>query len=185
VTPSPFPFRPLDLPSRRYSWIQNNTPRDAVLLAWPDHGPQIATLSNRTVVADSTTWNTTHIAAVGRVLVLPEEEARHELHRLGATYVLVVFGGKVAYSNDDLAKLTWMVRSAKESGLTNEHEKLFDDRAYFAAAGEFRIDSGVAPALRASLLYRLSYYRFAELFTESGTAFCSLPRVDATRVVRV
>jgi dolichyl-diphosphooligosaccharide--protein glycosyltransferase len=137
------------------------------------------------VVADSTTWNTTHIAAVGRVLVLPEEEARHELHRLGATYVLVVFGGKVAYSNDDLAKLTWMVRSAKESGLTNEHEKLFDDRAYFAAAGEFRIDSGVAPALRASLLYRLSYYRFAELFTESGTAFCSLPRVDATRVVRV
>jgi hypothetical protein len=34
---------------------------------------------------------------VGRILLLPEEAARRELHRLGATHVLVVFGGKVGY----------------------------------------------------------------------------------------
>lgn len=102
------------------------------------------------------------------MLTLPERQARDEMQRFGATHVLVVFGGRVGYANDDLAKVTWMVRAAKESGLTDASGKILDERQFFAAAGEFRVDGGATPMLRSSLLYRLSYYRFAELFTEPG-----------------
>jgi asparagine N-glycosylation enzyme membrane subunit Stt3 len=40
-----------------------------------DYGYQLNAMSNRTVLVDNNTWNNTHIATVGRVLVSKEEDA--------------------------------------------------------------------------------------------------------------
>ena len=40
-----------------YTWLKDNTPEDARIMAWWDYGYQIAGLANRTTIADGNTWN--------------------------------------------------------------------------------------------------------------------------------
>ena len=54
----------------------------------------------------------------------PEEAAAARLRQLGADYVLVVFGGVVGYSNDDLNKLPWLLRIAKQANPALEARRL-------------------------------------------------------------
>ena len=56
-----------------YSWLRDNTAKDAKILSWWDYGYQLTGMSNRTVIVDNNTWNNTHIATVGKVFALPEE----------------------------------------------------------------------------------------------------------------
>jgi hypothetical protein len=44
-----------------YAWVRDNTPANATVLAWSDHGPQIAALARRAVIADDHEWNSTHL----------------------------------------------------------------------------------------------------------------------------
>ena len=50
-----------------YFWMRMNTKSDAKIVSWWDYGYQIAGMSNRAVIVDNNTWNTTHIATVGAV----------------------------------------------------------------------------------------------------------------------
>jgi dolichyl-diphosphooligosaccharide--protein glycosyltransferase len=50
-----------------YFWMRMNTKDDAKIVSWWDYGYQIAGMSNRAVIVDNNTWNTTHIATVGAV----------------------------------------------------------------------------------------------------------------------
>ena len=50
-------------------------------------------MSDRSVVVDNNTWNTTHIATVGLALASEEEEAYEICKRLDIDYVLLMFGG--------------------------------------------------------------------------------------------
>ena len=50
-----------------YFWMRMNTKTDAKIVSWWDYGYQIAGMSNRAVIVDNNTWNTTHIATVGAV----------------------------------------------------------------------------------------------------------------------
>jgi dolichyl-diphosphooligosaccharide---protein glycosyltransferase len=69
--------------------------------------------------------------------------------------VLVIFGGANGYSGDDINKFLWMVRIA---GGVYPHIKEED---YVGPRG-YKVDSGVLPSMRNSLMYCLSYYRFWE-----------------------
>lgn len=51
-----------------YFWMRMNTKSDAKIVSWWDYGYQIAGMSNRAVIVDNNTWNTTHIATVGAVI---------------------------------------------------------------------------------------------------------------------
>ena len=42
-----------------------------------------------------------------------EEKAIHIMRTLGVDYVLVIFGGMIGYSGDDINKFLWMVRIAE------------------------------------------------------------------------
>jgi len=57
-----------------YYWLKQNTPKNSKILSWWDYGYQITGMSNRTVIVDNNTWNNTHIATVGKVLISDEEE---------------------------------------------------------------------------------------------------------------
>lgn len=54
-----------------YFWMRMNTKSDAKIVSWWDYGYQIAGMSNRAVIVDNNTWNTTHIATVGAVIYIP------------------------------------------------------------------------------------------------------------------
>jgi dolichyl-diphosphooligosaccharide--protein glycosyltransferase len=77
---------------------------------------------------------------------------------LDVDYVVVIFGGVIGYSGDDINKFLWMVRIAE-----GEHPGDIKESDYFTERGEFRVDSEGSPTLLNCLMYKLSYYRFGEL----------------------
>lgn len=90
-----------------YWWIRDNTPEDARVLAWWDYGYQIASIANRTTIADGNTWNHEHIALLGKILTTNVDEG-YNIARHLADYVLIWTGG----GPDDLAKSPHLARIA-------------------------------------------------------------------------
>ena len=141
-----------------YYWLSQNTADDARIMSWWDYGYQIAGMANRTTLVDNNTWNNSHIALVGKAMSSPEEKAYEIMTSLDVDYVLVIFGGVIGYSGDDINKFLWMVRIAE-----GEHPKDIRESDFFTDRGEFRVDAEGAPALLNCLMYKLSYYRFGDL----------------------
>ncbi|KAF8555683.1 glycosyltransferase family 66 protein [Imleria badia] len=141
-----------------YYWLRQNTAEDAVVMSWWDYGYQIAGMADRPTLVDNNTWNNTHIATVGKAMSSPEEVAYPILRKHDVSYVLIIFGGLIGYSGDDLNKFLWMIRIAQ--GVWPDE---IQEPNYFNQ-GEYRVDDRASPAMRESLMYKMSYYRFAELF---------------------
>ena len=142
-----------------YSWIRNNTPEKAKILAWWDYGYQINGMTDRTTVVDNNTWKNEHIALVGRILASDEATAYKLCKELGVDYVLVLFGGIAGFSGDDLNKFLWMIRISQ--GVFPDH---VSEQSFYNAKGEYRMDEeGASPTLKASLMYKLSYYGMKDL----------------------
>jgi dolichyl-diphosphooligosaccharide--protein glycosyltransferase len=140
-----------------YAWLRYNTHPDAKVASWWDYGYQTTAMSNRTVMVDNNTWNNTHIATIGRAMCSPEKKAWEIFKSLDVEYVFVVFGGFIGYPSDDVNKFLWMVRIA--SGVfpdVRESDFLDND-------GQYRLDTSMGVGLRDSLMYRLSYYKFADV----------------------
>ncbi|XP_017774410.1 PREDICTED: dolichyl-diphosphooligosaccharide--protein glycosyltransferase subunit STT3B [Nicrophorus vespilloides] len=141
-----------------YFWLSQNTADEARVMSWWDYGYQIAGMANRTTLVDNNTWNNSHIALVGKAMSSNESAAYEIMTALDVDYVLVIFGGVIGYSGDDINKFLWMVRIAE-----GEHPKDIRESDYFTEHGEFRVDAEGSPTLLNCLMYKLSYYRFGEL----------------------
>ena len=102
---------------------------------------------------------TAHIATVGKAMSSSEEIAYPILRKHDVDYVLVIFGGLIGYSGDDINKFLWMVRIA-QGVWPNE----IQEPNYFTPQGEYRIDDRASQTMRDSLMYKMSYYRFALFF---------------------
>ncbi|KAF8628942.1 hypothetical protein AX15_003631 [Amanita polypyramis BW_CC] len=142
-----------------YYWLRQNTPEDAVVMSWWDYGYQIAGMADRATLVDNNTWNNTHIATVGKAMSGSEEVAYPILRKHDVDYVLVIFGGLLGYSGDDINKFLWMVRIAQ--GVWPDE---IQEPNYFTQHGEYRVDEGATSTMKNSLMYKMSFYRFAELF---------------------
>jgi dolichyl-diphosphooligosaccharide---protein glycosyltransferase len=140
-----------------YYWLRQNTEYDAKVMSWWDYGYQISGMGDRTVIVDNNTWNNSHIATVGKAMNSPEETAYKIARKLDVDYVLVIFGGVVGYSSDDINKFLWMVRIASSVDGT------VSERDYLSAGGGYTVGETAGAALRKSLMYRLCYYRFDEV----------------------
>jgi dolichyl-diphosphooligosaccharide--protein glycosyltransferase len=90
-----------------YYWLSQNTADDARVMSWWDYGYQIAGMANRTTLVDNNTWNNSHIALVGKAMSSPEEKAYEIMTSLDVDYVLVIFGGVIGYSGDDISEYTF------------------------------------------------------------------------------
>ncbi|WFD37548.1 dolichyl-diphosphooligosaccharide--protein glycotransferase [Malassezia japonica] len=142
-----------------YFWLHENTKQDAKVMSWWDYGYQIAGFADRPTLVDNNTWNNTHIATVGRAMATTEEKAYPILRKHDVDYILIVFGGLIGYSGDDLNKFLWMIRISQ--GIWPEE---INEGKFFTARGEYRVDDEATPTMRESLMYKMSYYRFNEIF---------------------
>ncbi|KAL4572258.1 hypothetical protein LXL04_019028 [Taraxacum kok-saghyz] len=152
-----------------YAWLSHNTEVDDRVASWWDYGYQTTAMANRTVIVDNNTWNNTHIATVGTAMSSPEKAAWEIFNSLDVKYVLVVFGGVVGYSSDDINKFLWMVRIG---GGVFPHIKEPD----YLRDGQYRIDSQATPTMLNCLMYKLSYYRFVE--TDGGRGYDRVRRTE-------
>lgn len=73
-------------------------------MSWWDYGYQIAGMADRPTLVDNNTWNNTHIATVGRMMSTSEEKSEPYLRKHDVDYVLVIFGGLLGFSGDDINK---------------------------------------------------------------------------------
>jgi len=147
-----------------YWWLRMNTNEDAKVMSWWDYGYQITAMANRTIIVDNNTWNNTHISRVGQAMASSEEKAYEIMSELDVDYVLVIFGGLTGYSSDDINKFLWMVRIG---GSTPEGADI-KESDYYAPSGEFRIDNEGSNKMLNSLMYKMCYYRFGQVYTEGG-----------------
>ncbi|XP_078481337.1 dolichyl-diphosphooligosaccharide--protein glycosyltransferase subunit STT3B isoform X2 [Ciona intestinalis] len=159
-----------------YHWLRQNTHDRARVMSWWDYGYQIAGMANRTTLVDNNTWNNSHIALVGKAMASTEDKSIEIMRMLDVDYVLIIFGGMIGYSGDDINKFLWMVRIAE-----GEHPGDIKESKYFTQNGEFRVDKGGSPTLLNCLMYKMSYYRFGELQMD----FRSPPGYDRTRNVEI
>ncbi|KAK6352192.1 oligosaccharyl transferase stt3 subunit [Orbilia blumenaviensis] len=142
-----------------YYWLRKNTPSDAKIMSWWDYGYQIGGMADRTTLVDNNTWNNTHIATVGKAMASREEVSYDILRKHEVDYVLVIFGGLLGYSGDDINKFLWMVRIAEGVWPAEVQE-----RKFFTARGEYKVDAEATDTMKNSLMYKMSYYKFASLF---------------------
>lgn len=140
-----------------YYWLRMNTAEDAKVMSWWDYGYQIGGMANRTTLVDNNTWNNTHIATVGKAMATSEELAYPILRQHDVDYILVVFGGMIGYSGDDMNKFLWMVRISE--GIWPEE---IVERDFFTSAGEYKVDKDATSTMKNCMMYKMSYYRFAE-----------------------
>lgn len=145
-----------------YYWLRQNTPEDAKVMSWWDYGYQLSGMANRTTIVDNNTWNNSHIATVGRAMNAPEPQAYAIARKLDVDYVLVIFGGVVGYSSDDINKFLWMVR------IPGSVDPSVHEKDYLSTQGSYVVDDRAGKALKKSLLYKLCYYRFDEMSTVAG-----------------
>ena len=101
-----------------------------------------------------------HIATVGKAMSSSEEVAYPILRKHDVDYILVIFGGLIGYSGDDINKFLWMVRIAQ--GVWPEE---IQEPNYFTPKGEYRIDDMASQTMKNSLMYKMSYYRCVALGT--------------------
>lgn len=139
-----------------YYWLRMNTADDAKVMSWWDYGYQIGGMADRTTLVDNNTWNNTHIATVGKAMCKDEDTAYKILQQHDVDYVLVVFGGVLGFSGDDINKFLWMVRIA--SGVWPDEVQEAD----YYSAGAYRQDSQATKTMLDSLMYKMSFYRFPE-----------------------
>ncbi|KAL2214080.1 oligosaccharyl transferase STT3 subunit [Sarocladium strictum] len=148
-----------------YQWLRQNTKEDAKIMSWWDYGYQIGGMADRPTLVDNNTWNNTHIATVGKAMSSREEVSYPIMREHEVDYVLVVFGGLLGYSGDDINKFLWMVRIAE--GIWPEEVK---ERSFFTARGEYRVDDGATDTMKNSLMYKMSYYNYHTLFPAGQAA---------------
>ncbi|KAI5808163.1 Oligosaccharyl transferase STT3 subunit-domain-containing protein [Peziza echinospora] len=142
-----------------YYWLRKNTKPDAKIMSWWDYGYQIGGMADRATLVDNNTWNNTHIATVGKAMSCSEEVSYPILRKHDVDYVLVIFGGLLGYSGDDINKFLWMVRIAE--GIWPDEVK---ERSFFTARGEYKVDDQATDTMKNSLMYKMSYYDYSKLF---------------------
>lgn len=130
-----------------YYWLRQNTHDNAKIMSWWDYGYQIGGMADRPTLVDNNTWNNTHIATVGKAMSSREEVSYPIMRQHEVDYVLVVFGGLLGYSGDDINKFLWMVRIAE--GIWPDEVK---ERNFFTARGEYRVDDEATPTMKNSLM---------------------------------
>ena len=91
----------------------NFVPNQVIIAVYCQTYSRYSGMANRTTLVDNNTWNNSHIALVGKAMSSTEDKAYVIMRMLDVDYVLVIFGGMIGYSGDDINKFLWMVRIAE------------------------------------------------------------------------
>lgn len=103
--------------------------------------------------------NNTHIATVGKMMSCNEEVSYEVMRQHDVDYVLIIFGGLIGYSGDDINKFLWMIRIGE-----GVYPDDITERKFFTSSGQYAVDQSATTTMKESLMYKMSYYRFADLY---------------------
>jgi len=114
-------------------------------------------------------------------MAMDEDTSYKIITKLDVDYVLVIFGGAIGYSGDDINKFLWMVRIG---GSTNPD---VIEREYFNERNEYRVDSSGAPTFLNCVLYKLSFYNFDRYPNDPGQSpgFDKVRRTSGTKNIKL
>jgi len=84
-------------------WMRDNTPKDAVVMAWWDYGYWITALADRRSLADNGTQNTTQIAVIATAFLMNESMALPVLKKYDVGYITIL----ETWSKDQQGKILW------------------------------------------------------------------------------
>jgi dolichyl-diphosphooligosaccharide---protein glycosyltransferase len=93
-----YPRSPINDWTQALQWIRQNTPSDAVVIAWWDYGYWITVMGNRTSVDDNATINASRIAQVGQMFMSNVTQAVKIAEQISGgrpTYILSFITGSV------------------------------------------------------------------------------------------
>jgi len=111
-----------------------------------------------------------------------EEVSYQVMRKLDVDYVLVIFGGLIGYSGDDINKFLWMIRIGQ-----GVYPNDIKESNFFTPRGEYKVDRDATPTMYESLMYKLSYYRFKVRRRDEDHHKCAQGadlRTDADRLAR-
>jgi dolichyl-diphosphooligosaccharide--protein glycosyltransferase len=99
-------------------WLKNNTPDDAVVLAWWDYGYWLETKANKITVMDNAAFHEERIVKMAGILTSSSETAYLELKEEGIDYVVITTTGHkindyyILGYGGDLSKMGWIMKIA-------------------------------------------------------------------------
>lgn len=122
--------------TRALLWIKDNTPPDAVIMAWWDYGYWLNVIGNRTTLVDNGTLNSTQIGWVAYAFMSREEIAIKVLKRFNVDYVAIFIShdGRNLLGYGEEGKWIWMLRIANQESKTLGVSK-FNESAYVGEGG--------------------------------------------------
>ncbi|GKT26580.1 Oligosaccharyl transferase, STT3 subunit like protein [Aduncisulcus paluster] len=138
-------------------------------MSWWDYGYQLSVLSESITTSDNNTWNTEHIAKIGRVLGLREEDAADECRRMGVDYVMVQFGGVNGYPGDDVNKFTWIAKIGQGADVDDPRPDINSLSLYDVVDenGVFTTSLSMKKRLSECVLMRFAYDGFCDVMAPS------------------
>jgi dolichyl-diphosphooligosaccharide--protein glycosyltransferase len=99
------------------AWLRENTKADARIASWTGLGHRLSILSRNSVLG-SDPHSPKSLDAVAEMLRSDEKAAAAAAAKLGATHVLVTFGGRTGFGDDDLNHAHEILNSGQ--GLTED-----------------------------------------------------------------
>ncbi len=97
-----------------FSWLQMNTPTTSVVASWWDYGYWLS-LSNRTLITDGATINSTQIGNIGAMFASTPDMALKIASYYDIDYIVILLARGSTQFDNDLGKVQWMVRIAESS----------------------------------------------------------------------
>ena len=85
-----------------------------------------------------------------REVVIPADHIEGSL-------LVVIFGGMIGYSSDDINKFLWMVR------ISGGVFPRIVESNYYNARGQYAMDASVSDTMKNSIMYKMCYYRFCQV----------------------
>ena len=137
------------------SWLQMNTPASSVVASWWDYGYWLA-MTNRTLITDGATINSTTIGNIGAMFVSQPDISLKIAAHYDVNYILVLLGMGSSNYDNDLGKVQWMVRIASASGnLAQQLGHPIIDSNYFTYTSDGSQITGYDGAFYSSLIWAL------------------------------
>ena len=98
-----------------FDWLQRETPTSSVIASWWDYGYWLS-LSNRTLVVDGATLNSTQIGNIGAMLMSSPDMALKIASYYDIDYIVVLLAAGSTQLDNDIGKVQWMVKIAEDDG---------------------------------------------------------------------
>jgi dolichyl-diphosphooligosaccharide--protein glycosyltransferase len=100
------------------AWIEQNSDNNDVIVSWWDYGYWISVETNKTILVDNATINSTQIGNVGAFMMSNPKESLKIARIYDITYAVVLLASGQGYQgfDNDIGKCQWMIKIAEASG---------------------------------------------------------------------